>query len=390
MIIFDDSEIILQKALASKVVGSLNPVKQKLLRVCEKTSEMLFSLEESLKNSSDAQNVGVFSKQIKELQTKLILSLSLKNRVETLLKKNEERIDYFNDCLEKSGIYLEKFDRSKFSSIENDKSVKLTEESLNINPANNDYQEKRFVFNEVLLFVNGKLDFSLDSNKKILETLSLETLTKLIQRYPECVSTIPDDMFLNVKLKQDVLKAIAIYVNDELKSKSVKEVNKKLGGLLSFKTEITNGMGDYVVGVQNMIDAITKDKLMQTYPEKAQEIQTKLKCNEKSELIPQSKKVAILSQGLAGEVEKTDEMESEEVRINQEKENDASNKMIEEILASISEEKIEEQKEDDEKNKQEELKQNKREIEKKKEEEFDKEVEEMMKERSMSLSKHDD
>ena len=60
-------------------------------------------------------------------------------------------------------------------------------------------------------------------------------------------------------------------------------------------------------------------------PMLADEINDKLKCNEASELLPASKKVAVLADGLAGNVEKTEEQESEEVRKTKEQETELQN-----------------------------------------------------------------
>ena len=54
-------------------------------------------------------------------------------------------------------------------------------------------------------------------------------------------------------------------------------------------------------------------------PEKEDELMGKLKCNEKSELIPESKRIAILGAGLSGEISSEAE-ESEDMRIAREKE----------------------------------------------------------------------
>ena len=106
---------------------------------------------------------------------------------------------------------------------------------------------------------------------------------------------------------------------DETKKKDIKQVNKELGSLLEFKTEITKTPEDYVAGVANMFNSMIKAHLLANNPEKADQINDKLKCNEKSELIPAAKRVAIMSAGMGGDINPEKE-ESEEERIAREKE----------------------------------------------------------------------
>jgi len=223
-------------------------------------------------------------------------------------------------------------------------------------------------------------------------------LCKIVTLFPKCTSTISDDMLLDVRFKHNILKAITAYVSEEVKTKSIRDINKELGGLLSFKTEITENVPDYIAGVQNLFDVSGKQEALKQFPEKEDMITDKLKCNEKSELLPPSKRVAVLAEGVAGDVQKTDEQESEEVRISQEKETqtqieliDMVEKFIESMEAEQEQELQESMKEEEESLRQQvEEKKNK---EKQKEEdkdteEMERELEELMMARA--YTKHDD
>ena len=289
MIYFEDSDIIVQKVLATKIVDSLRVVLLKLRKISEKTASELNNLEIALSKAKTLQEIGVISKRIKEMQTKLLLSMSLKNRVETITNKNKARIEYFNEKLASAGIYAERYDKRVLSEMEVVELDNLSEEEINLNVIQNGNTSMRFVLGENLVFVDGKLDFSVAYNKNVLMSLSPETLTKIVALYPYSVATLPDDVFLNVSVKQNLLKAITTYVSENLKTYPMANVNKSLGGLLSFKTEITSNVTDYMAGVQNMFDVTCKALLLQRYPEKTALINEKLKCNEKSQLLPASK-----------------------------------------------------------------------------------------------------
>ena len=389
MLHFEDSEIVVQKALALKNATSLKVVFQKLSRLAEKLSLQLFEAEEILKNSKNAQDVSVNSKDLKLKQQKLILSLALKNRVKMLLVRNFERVEYFSEKLKASGIYEERFDKKTLIELEKKEINNVSAATLNINPEANGSTKMKFVFGECLLFENGKINFSNEHNREVLNKLSPEALTKIIENYPHAASTVAVDDLLNLKIKKNLLRAIASFVSEQLKSKSVKDVNNELGGLLSFKTEITRNASDYMAGVQNLFDVMTKNKLIQKHPEKAVEIGGKLKCNEHSELLPPSKIQAVLSDGLAGEVQKTEEQESEEVRINKEKEEQTriSNDLLFDNLLEMYEEMQQEQELDEkEERKKDDLKREQEERnEQAKEEQEIEELEAML----HSFSKHD-
>ena len=327
--------------------------------------------------------------------------MALKNRVELLLNRNKGRIDYFDGRLKLAGIYNEnQYDKKNVAKMESAEKGNISEYSLGLNSAINGHEKLRYVLGELLLFVDGKLDFSLDFNRKLLKTMSLETLTKIIEAFPSAAATVPEIMLLDVRVKQNLLKAIASYVSDGVKSKSIKTINKELGGLLSFKTEITKNTTDYIAGVQNLFDVLSKHKLIAKHPELKEEVQSKLKCNEKSELLPQSKVIAVLAEGLAGAVEKTEEQESEEIRIKKEKEQQQANEdflfmdlmdALEEVSMEFDQEEAEQEKavELEEKQAQEEQVKMQRELEEKKQEEkeLEEELQQMM---AKAYSKHDD
>ena len=134
---------------------------------------------------------------------------------------------------------------------------------------------------------------------------------------------------------------------------------------------------------------------MQTKPAQKAQINDKLKCNEKSELIPESKRIAVLAAGVSGDIAPENE-ESEEERIAREKsmgENSANEFFanIERQLKSFEEQELKAQ--EDMKQLQqkeaEEVKKQEAKVEKEKSEP-DEEEQQMQMYRAMSNNKYDD
>ncbi len=395
MIYFDDSDIIVQKVLSNKIVDSLRAILIKLLKVCEKTALELQAVEKLLEEATDVKDIAIYSKKLKEMQAKLVLALALKGRVQAISQRNEDRVEMLNDRLESAGIYNERFDKKVLSNMETAELKNISESELNLNPALTGGVRLKFVEGETLAFVDGKLNFSVPYNINVMRSLSSETLTKLIELYPYAVSTIPDEVLLDVKTKQNVLKGITSFVTDEIKVKTIKDINKDLGGVLSFRTEITQTATDYMAGVQNLFDVICKQQLLEKYPHKAEEFASKLKCNEKSELLPSSRKVAVFADGLAADEKKSEEQESEEVRIEQEREDliqDLISMMYEEMIQNDEQEQMnaENDRAEEEMQKQEELLLKKQKDKEKAEEEAQKQEDEAMSQLSRMLTHHDD
>ena len=318
---FDDEEYFLFKSLSNSVIAGVSPALDKLAKQCEKLILEIEEIDRRLEKAETGAEINELSKVSQEKRKELIKLLAIKNRIAMLIKRNKSRISYIEKILKNAGIYNEAFDKKKISEVEKQESENISEDTLNLNvyESTGDELESKFFEGEIIALFNGKLNFSLPENKEVLAHADDEYMSKIIKTFPDSVSTITVDTLSNTTVKKRALKAIATYVIDETRKKDIKQVNKELGNLLEFKTEITATAEDYVAGVTNMFNAQVKAYLLENSPEKAEEIKGKLKCNEKSELIPESKRVAILAAGVAGDIMPEAE-ESEEMRIAREKE----------------------------------------------------------------------
>lgn len=318
---FDDEEYFLFKSLSNSVIAGVSPALDKLAKQCEKLILEIEEIDRRLEKAETGAEINELSKVSQEKRKELIKLLAIKNRIAMLIKRNKSRISYIEKILKNAGIYNEAFDKKKISEVEKQESENISEDTLNLNvyESTGDELESKFFEGEIITLFNGKLNFSLPENKEVLAHADDEYMSKIIKTFPDSVSTITVDTLANTTVKKRALKAIATYVIDETRKKDIKQVNKELGNLLEFKTEITATAEDYVAGVTNMFNVQVKAYLLENSPEKAEEIKGKLKCNEKSELIPESKRVAILAAGVAGDIMPEAE-ESEEMRIAREKE----------------------------------------------------------------------
>ena len=67
MKVFEDKEIVLQKALASKIVKDASRVSAKVDKVCAKIVADIEECEKKLQESNDVQKISVYSKELQEL-----------------------------------------------------------------------------------------------------------------------------------------------------------------------------------------------------------------------------------------------------------------------------------------------------------------------------------
>ena len=394
---FDDNEYFLFKALSQNVISDVSPALEKVAKQSSKWVDEIDAVEKKLEEAENGVEINELSKLSDEKRKGLIRLLAIKNRMDTLLKRNQERVGYIDNILKNAGIYNESFDRKLISDIEKQEMENISKESLNLNPLKNDGCEYQDVFFQgaVLRLKNGKLDFSIAENNSILIIANDEFVSAMISTFPDSVATISAETLANTPVKKRVLKALATFVVDESKKKDIKQINKTLGNLLEFKTQITTKPEDYVAGVSNMFNVQVKTYLMQTKPAQKAQINDKLKCNEKSELIPESKRIAVLAAGVSGDIAPENE-ESEEERIAREKsmgENSANEFFanIERQLKSFEEQELKAQ-EDIKQLQQkeaEEVKKQEVKVEKEKSEP-DEEEQQMQMYRVMSNNKYDD
>lgn len=319
--VLEEKDLIVHKALIEDMKSSLLKIHSKVEKKCMILYGKFDLLGNKYAKTSDVRKISTFEKLYKTTEESMISVFALKNRIQVLIQRCEDRLAFINGKLKESGIYNDKIDKKEMLEIQKKYVDYISIESLNLNQNAKDGSIYKLINGEIYKFMYGKLSFEDEFNQRVLLGLESAEIGKIIELFPYSVSTIPVDFMLNTAIKRKILKEITGYVVEESKTKSIKDINKNLGSLLSFKSEYTENAVDYIAGVQNLYDVQIKQVLMENLPEKSEEINEKLKCNEKSELIPPSKiNIAVLANGVAGEIAKDETEESEDYRIDKEKE----------------------------------------------------------------------
>lgn len=307
---FEDSDLIKQKALILKTLGGLKTPLERLSKICTKIALKINELDEEAGETQDLKKIAVYSKESEKLRQGLIKFLAINDRIKQIKKRNEDRLNHINKELEIAGIYEERVNKSDLASLENKNLNEISESKLNLNCFEN--QTYKFFENERWHFSGAKLNLSENENREKVILLDEKTLHRLVSVYPESVSTIDADMLLNTPFKQRVLKEITSFVTEKSKTKNMKDINKMLGNLLSFKSEIPESVDSYVAGVQNLFSVMIKQHLKNQYPDFVEEIELELKCNEKSGLLPSSLKKAALDAKKQNETARNEVVEEEQ------------------------------------------------------------------------------
>lgn len=353
---FEDSEYIVYKRLANDVIGDLEPVVAKLRSQIKKGVHGYGVIKTQFLASDTLEKMEFYSKKMREWQSAINKSFALLDRIEILVNRNKERVKYLQGKCDELGIYNDKVETKVLQDKINPETKNVSVESLNLNQTARSSSIARFVNGEVLVFKKGRVDFSNDHNKEVLIGMSQEYLSKFIERYPSSVASIPGEVFANSGAKNRILKECIVFASNHIKTRSLKETNELLGGLLANAGNL-NSIEQFANELKNLFNVMAKNYLKETLPESAEEIDDKLACNEHSEFIPKSKVVAALADGLAGEAVQEEEQDSEEER--KEKERETRLMMeLDDLLGSLlgeDQEEVEQEQEQEEIEAQQEL-----------------------------------
>ena len=316
---FEDSEYIVYKRLANDVIGDLEPVVAKLRAQIKKGVHGYGVIKTQFLASDTLEKMEFYSKKMREWQSAINKSFALLDRIEILVNRNKERVKYLQGKCDELGIYNDKVETKVLQDKINPETKNVSVESLNLNQTARSSSIARFVNGEVLVFKKGRVDFSNDHNKEVLIGMSQEYLSKFIERYPSSVASIPGEVFANSGAKNRILKECIVFASNHIKTRSLKETNELLGGLLANAGNL-NSIEQFANELKNLFNVMAKNYLKETLPESADEIDDKLACNEHSEFMPKSKVVAALADGLSGEAVQEEEQDSEEERKEKERE----------------------------------------------------------------------
>lgn len=317
--VIQDEDYVLYKNLASFIIKKCEIVLEKInARVLPKIMEFE-KLKAKFLGSGNYEQFGENSKRFYALREKIISELAVQDRVQVILNRNKQRLEQFNLKLENMGIYNQNVDKKAFSKAIANEAGKITTEGLNLNAYSDDGVIYKFFAGEVLAFKNDELDFSIEENEFVLANATPEFIHEAVFAFPYSVATISANCLMSPIIKNNVMKECVLYVSEKLKTQTISKSNQELGGLLANAGQIGD-ISEYAEALKNYFNVVVKQNIKKNAPELSDEADKYLRCNETSEFLPASKRRAVLANGLAGDIPKTEAEESEEVRKEQEKE----------------------------------------------------------------------
>lgn len=341
---FSNDVLIKQNFLVLRVLNELEKPFLRVSKICEKYAITLKAYDEKIRLAKSVEEIYALSNKFKVVEKQFIEVLAVRNRISKIILRNKQRHEYITKILSDEGIYNEKIEKNSYMHLL-DGVDELSEDLINLNGGNVGDERHVFFDGKVWVIQGSKLNLSNEKNSENLQTLNEKGFHRLMNLDSSCWSTVGDEQLLDSKLKKKILKEIATFACENEGKMSISDINKALGSMLTFKTEIPSNIDGFVAGVQNLFAVQAKNVLLENFPEHKNDI-LKLKCNEKSELIPASVRKIALANGIAGDVEKNEELESEEIRKEKESETQKSAQLLNEILESLA---VDEEKEQDSK-----------------------------------------
>lgn len=268
-------------AMATKALKQkLSNINQSLNKQSEETAQMLAQLEERMQLSENETEINKCFSNSSNLREELLTILKRKETILKLLDRQQDRLDKISFEIDLNDIgEINKINYKVFSEIH----AELSIENLGLSEQEN--QLKNFK-GQLLKIKNTEIDLADLNNIEIIKNLGYDELSELIYHYPNLVNQISAKMLFNSKFRINFLKAIACYVFEELKTKTVSDVNSNLGNLLNFDYEIVNNFTDYMNGIINLFKVKIKSYLISINKEQSAEISKKLDCDETSKLLP--------------------------------------------------------------------------------------------------------
>jgi len=291
MKIIQDSELILYKAFANHIKAGLEKPLNKLNLKCLEEFSKFEKQNALFLNCETYEDLGDNSKKLKKQKQKLLELLAVQDRIEKILKRNEQRLEFANSRLSQVGIYNDAVDKKTFSSELSKESKNVGEEQLNLNPMERGAIVFKFFAGEILAFKDGVLDLSLEENENALVEGSAEFFHEVIFTFPYAVSTIPDEIYLVSSVKNKILKECVLYVASKLKVQSIYDSNKELGGLLANASQISD-ISEFARELRNYFNVVVKQCIKRQSPELAEEADHFLRCYEGTEFLPIEKRVS--------------------------------------------------------------------------------------------------
>lgn len=385
MELIQDSEYVVFKAISENIIKGLEKPLKKLESKIDKLAVKFEKIRSQFLSSESYEVLSLSSTQLASIKNDLIKLCAVHDRIEKIVSRNNKRLAYYQTKLDAFGIYNYQVDKKDYLEVLKKSESNVNESSLNLNPYKNEGITYKFFSGKILAFKDDKLDLSLIENEEVLKSADAGFFHDLVETFPYAVATIPDEFYIYSVIRYNVLKECILFVASKSKKQSIAESNKELGGLLANVGNISN-ISEFAKALNNYLQVSVKQCFKKNSPELLDDIDKTIKCNESSEFLPRSKRVAVLANGMMGDAPKNEVQQSEEERKDQEKEaqNEITREQLLEMLLADDEDDLEIQENQQETAKKAE---EERKLNEKKEDEL--ELEELQKELELGLKKND-
>lgn len=281
---YDIRNYIKHKAFAQAIVSEVSLILQKVNEKCSKMAEHYESLNLQMQTAKTIYQAQQISKSIDEAQSQLIFTLSLSDRLETLLKRNQKRIKFLDFKIQTEKANNFNFSKKEMLATLQNEKIKLEDKLVGLNNTQNTVLT--FYCDQIFKVVDSEISLKNKENYKILNNLEEKEFKLVTDKFPKSLLSINGEQFLDVKFKQKILKQIISICDAKLKSCSAYEMNEYFGNPLVLSTKIPSNINEFVDEIKNLFNVKTKLYSLNQYPYLEKYIESKLICDEKSKTLP--------------------------------------------------------------------------------------------------------
>ena len=329
--VIQDSELVLYKAVAEHIKDGLTKPLKVLNAKCFSEFSKFEKQKSKFMTCETYEDLGDSSKGLKSKYGNMITLLAVQDRLEKIVKRNEQRIAYISSKLEQMGIYNDAVDKKTLQGAISAEKENVSEDTLNLNPKSKGGVTFKYFAGEILAFRDGELDLGLKENREILLSGSSDFYHEVVETFPYAVKTIPNSYYLISQIKNKILKESILYVASKIKTQSIAQSNKDLGGLLENVAEISS-FQQFVNELKNYFNVLIKQFLKEKLPNEKDLIDEQINCNESSIFLPKDIRVAGSKQPVKKQQPENEKQEIvEEEKGEESKENQEENEKSESI-----------------------------------------------------------
>ena len=280
-----ENDLKLHKALAQMFIDGLKKPNVSLEKELLKQLERLNFIKMKIAECDTFDKINEYSKEYEEFKGVFVKNLAIKSMIDSLIQKNQERVDYIDNKLKKQGVYIIKPEKKEMKiMLDKIKKSEMSSDEIFTNVEIND----SFVLlvEGIMFFIKrNKIDFSDNFNDELLKKQTDFAISKALKINPESISTIKIEQLIDVSIKQKLLKHLSFFIADKQGTLSFEKINNLLGKPLNFNLKTPSSIREFVSELQNMYNVKIVSWLKENNPELEEDINNYLSVNEDSEYL---------------------------------------------------------------------------------------------------------